>query len=89
METVNRSFDPEGSALGIGEDERLVEVEPPNDFNGWVTVATLISIRHDPIASAVYRQKIGAVLVDEKRRDKGARETIAFPINEYPEGGGS
>lgn len=62
---------------------------PPSDLEGWVMLATLMSIRQEPIASAVYRQKMGAVQVDEKRRDNGASETIAFPMKEYPDGGGS
>lgn len=47
------------------------------------------SMRQEPIASAVYRQNIGAVQVEDIWRKSGARETKAFPMNEYSGAGES
>ena len=73
----------------IGDDARVEAADPLPRFGGMVTTPTLISTRQDPIASEVYRQKIGTVEVADNRLDNGAREMRAFPINEYSGGGDS
>jgi hypothetical protein len=54
-----------------------------------MTFDSLSSMRHEPMASAVYLQNTGAVQVEDKRRQRGARETRAFPMNENSGGGES
>ena len=71
---------------GRGEDD-LVEAPEPGCRLGGVTLRIRRSIRHDPIASAVYRQNMGTVEVDDNRRETGDKETRALPINEYIGGG--
>jgi hypothetical protein len=38
------------------------------------------------MASAVYRQNIGTVEVEESRRERGARDIKALPMKEYSDG---
>ena len=86
---VKESLLPLGIACGMGDDAR-VEAADPVDFRGGTsTFTTLISIRHEPIASAVYLQKIGAIHVDDILRESGARDTSALPMKEYSGGGES
>ena len=79
--SINVSLLPVGIALGIGEEAR-VDGPDPLSLVGRVVFMTFNSIRQEPIASAVYLQKIGAIQVDDILRDKGARETKAFPMKE-------
>lgn len=58
-------------------------------FDACKTLEILISTRHDPIASAVYRQNIGTTDVDDIRRDRGASDKRALPMNENCGGGES
>ena len=71
---------------GRGEDD-LVEVPEPGCRLGGATLRIRRSIRHDPMASAVYRQNMGTIEVDDNRREIGARETSALPMKEYRGGG--
>lgn len=89
LSTVRRyeTLLPLGNALGIGEDERVDGPEPLRCLDDNATLTTFMSMRQDPIASAVYLQKIGAVHVEDIRRDNGAKDTSAFPIKEYSGGG--
>lgn len=75
--------------LGTGEDDRVDVAEPFVYLGDSTTFTTLMSTRHEPIASAVYLQNIGTVEVDGSRRERGAREIRALPINEYSGGGES
>lgn len=75
--------------LGTGEDDRLWTADPPGDLTGGSTFCTLMSTLHDPIASAVYRQKIGSVAVVDSFLERQASETRAFPMKEYSGGGDS
>jgi hypothetical protein len=81
------SLQPVGTAPGTGEDERVEVVEFGVCLGVIVTLTILMSTRQDPIASAVYRQKIGTTEAEESRRDKGASEIRAFPTKEYSGGG--
>ena len=74
---------------GTGEDARVDEDDPLRCLEDKTTLTILMSTRHDPIASAVYRQKIGTVEVEDSRRDKVASDINAFPMNEYSGGGES
>lgn len=78
---------PGGIVPGTGEDERVEADEPLACLEDNTTFKILMSTRHDPIASAVYRQNIGTVEVDESRRERVARDIKAFPMNEYSGGG--
>jgi hypothetical protein len=79
---------PVGTAPGTGEEERVeVEVEFGVCLGVIITLTILMSTRQEPIASAVYLQKIGITEVEESRRDRGASEIRAFPTKEYYGGG--
>lgn len=81
---------PVGKVPGMGDDGLVDAADPlALRFGGNTTLTTFRSTRQDPMASAVYRQKIGMVEVDDNRRDKGARETRALPIKEKSGGGES
>ena len=80
---------PGGTEPGAGEPDRVEGEEPFRYLDGTTTFMILMSMRQDPMASAVYRQKIGTVLVDDSLRDSGASEMRAFPMNEYSGGGDS
>ena len=71
----------------MGEEARVEVVEP--FFDGLTTLTTRRSTRQEPIASAVYRQKMGSVTVEDRLLDRGARDTRAFPMKEYSGGGES
>ena len=87
VSTVNAKLSllPEGSVCGSDTGARPGDAAPLvcEYFVGNTTFDTRISIRHDPIASDVYRQRIGAVQEEDSFRDKGPREMRALPINEY------
>jgi hypothetical protein len=91
MARLKLSLLPGGSITGAGEDERVPArvdgVDPFRYLGETTTFTTLISTRHEPIASAVYRQKMGTVLLELSLLESGARLTRAFPINEYSGGG--
>ena len=87
MVNAKESLLPLGIAEGIGDEALIGGPEPLTSLDGVTTFTTFSSMRHDPIASAVYLQKIGAIQVDDIRRDRGAKETIAFPINEKSRAG--
>lgn len=76
-------------APGAGEEARVDAAEPFKYLAGMATLTILMSTRHDPIASAVYRQKIGTVDEEERRRESGARDRSALPMKEYAGGGKS
>ena len=76
-----------GTVPGAGEDDRVEAADPFRNLGGKTTLRTFMSMRHDPMASAVYRQKIGTVDEEGSRRDRETREMSALPMNEY-EGGG-
>lgn len=80
LPTANDLF-PFGEGGGRGEDD-LVEVPEPGYRLGEETLRIRRSIRHEPIASAVYRQNIGTIEVDDNRRETGAKETRALPMKE-------
>jgi hypothetical protein len=80
---------PGGTVPGTGEVDRVEGLDSFAYFAGRVTLITRMSIRQDPMASAVYRQNIGTVDVEESRRERGARDISAFPMNEYSGGGES
>lgn len=80
---------PGGTCPGTGEEERVEEDDPFKYLAERTTFTTLMSTRHEPMASAVYRQKIGTVDVDDNLRESGASEIRAFPIKEYSGGGES
>lgn len=73
----------------IGEDALVETLDPLRLLGGGVTLAILISTLQEPMASAVYRQKMGTVEVDESRLERGASDTRAFPIKEYSGAGES
>jgi len=58
-------------------------------FDACRTLEILMSTRQEPIASAVYRQNIGTTDVEDSRRDRGARDRRALPMNEKCGGGDS
>lgn len=74
--------DPAGLAPGRGDDDRVEGAEPLGELPAGRGMATFISIRHEPMASAVYRQKMGNVDVDETFRPSGASDTSALPMKE-------
>ena len=80
---------PGGTVPGDGEDARDDGNDPLRYLEDRTTLTILMSTRHEPIASAVYRQKIGTVEVEDNRRDKVASEIKAFPMKEYSGGGES
>lgn len=83
MDKTKVTLLPETRASGSG-DEGLAEVTDPVAWRvGGVTVVMRISMRQDPMASAVYREKIGTTKVDGSRRHSGARDMRAFPIKLY------
>ncbi len=91
MSTVKKKLSllPGGTVPGTGEDDR-VEVLDALAWRGErMTFEILISMRHEPIASEVYLQKIGTMEVDDRRRDRGARDISELPMNEYSGGGES
>ena len=67
---------------GTGDDDRVEVVEVLACLGERTTFAILISTRQDPIASAVYLQKIGTVDEDDSRRERGANDKRAVPMNE-------
>jgi hypothetical protein len=86
------SFVPECMILVLLStgDEALVEADDAIAyFAGGITLTSLISTRHDPIASAVYLQKMGTVDTDESFLESGASEISALPMNENSGGGES
>jgi len=78
---------PEGIAPGMGEEGRVDGVDLLECLSDNITLTILMSTRHEPMASAVYRQNIGTVEVDESRRDSGASDINEFPTKEYSGGG--
>ena len=72
---------PEGIkvTVGAGDEARVEVLEPPTRLPAWVTLTILMSTRHDPIASAVYRQNMGIVDDEDNLRDSGANDTSALP----------
>ena len=80
---------PGGTVPGTGDEDRVEVLEELACLGDKMTLAILISMRHEPIASAVYRQKIGMTDEDDRRRDRGASGTSALPMNEYSGGGES
>jgi hypothetical protein len=78
---------PDGIEPGIGEDGRVEAADLLACFSDKTTLTILMSIRHEPIASAVYLQKIGTVEVDESRRESGASDINELPMKEYSGGG--
>lgn len=89
VSTVRKKFNllPGGKAPGIGEADPL---ECPFDgLEGRTTLTNFISTRQEPIASAVYRQNIGTVEVQDNLRETGANEIRALPMKEYSGGGES
>ena len=89
MSTVRMKLSllPGGTVPGEGEDARVELAEELACLGDNTTFAIFNSTLHEPIASAVYRQKIGTMDVEESRRARGANETKALPINEYSGGG--
>jgi len=75
---------PEGIAPGMGEEGRVDGVDLLECLSDNITLTILMSTRHEPMASAVYRQNIGTV---ESRRDSGASDINEFPTKEYSGGG--
>jgi len=74
----------------MGDDGRVDAADPlALRLGGMMTLTTLRSTRHEPIASAVYLQKIGTVDVEGNLRESGAREIKALPMKEYSGGGES
>jgi hypothetical protein len=80
LPTANGLF-PFGVEDGKGEDDLVEAAEPACRFGGAM-LRIRRSIRHDPIASAVYRQNIGTIEVNDNRRETGAKETKALPMKE-------
>jgi hypothetical protein len=74
---------------GTGEADRVGGVEPFRYFADGTTLVILMSIRHEPIASAVYRQNIGTVEFEDSRRARGVSDIKALPMKEYSGGGES
>jgi hypothetical protein len=89
--TVKKNINllPDRMVPGTGEADRVEGVEPFRCFTDGTTLDILMSIRHEPMASAVYRQNIGTVEVEDKRRASGASENKALPMKEYSGGGES
>ena len=75
--------------FGAGDEDRVDTLDPLVRRVGGVTLTILMSTRHEPIASAVYRQNIGTVEDDDIRRARGVKEIRALPMNEYSGGGDS
>ena len=80
---------PGGTIDGAGDDDRVGGDEKFAYLEDRTTLTTLMSIRQEPIASAVYLQKIGAVDMEDIFRDRVASERSALPIKEYSGGGES
>lgn len=78
---------PDGIDPGIGEEDRVDAVDLLVCLSDSITLTILMSTRHEPMASAVYRQNIGTVEVEESRRDNGASDINELPMNEYSGGG--
>jgi hypothetical protein len=78
---------PDGIDPGIGEEERVDAADLLVCLSDNITLIILMSTRHEPMASAVYRQNIGTVEVDESRRDSGASDSNELPMKEYSGGG--
>lgn len=78
---AKESLLPTGNALGSCG-EGLGDAAPFVYLVGKTTLTTFTSIRHEPMASAVYLQKIGATQVDDMPRDSGANDMVALPIKE-------
>jgi hypothetical protein len=74
---------PNGITPGAREEGRVEAVDSVVCPVDTATLMILISIRHEPMASAVYLQNIGTVDVDENLRERGANEINALPMNEY------
>ena len=72
---------------GTGEEERVEVVEFGVCLGITTMLTILMSIRQEPIASEVYRQKMGTTEVEGSRRDRVASESRAFPTKEYSGGG--
>lgn len=85
----NPSFVPGGIDPGAGEDDLVEEAEPLAYLEDNVMLTTFTSTRQEPMASAVYLQKIGTVDVLDNFLYKGARDMRAFPMKEYSGGGES
>lgn len=83
------SFVPGGMVPGTGEEARVDADDALAYLDASIALTSLISMRHEPIASAVYLQKMGTVDDDDSRRERGAREIRALPIKEYSGGGES
>jgi hypothetical protein len=78
---------PDGMAHGAGDAGRVDTGVPC--FDACNTLEILMSTRHEPIASAVYRQNIGTTDVEDSLRDSGASDKRALPMNENCGGGES
>ena len=73
---------PGGTVTGTGEDARVEVLEAFGCFDGTTTLAIFTSMRHEPMASAVYLQKIGTMEEHVNRRDNGASDRSALPMKE-------
>lgn len=89
MVMKNINLLPGRTVPGTGDDDRVDEVELFRCLAESTTLTIFMSTRQEPIASDVYRQKIGTVEVEDSRRARGARDIKAFPIKEYSGGGES
>lgn len=85
MVIVKVNFDGEGDLVPGRGEPALVEGADPFCERMGVDCggeATLRSTRHEPIASLVYRQKIGRMEEVDSFRERGERDTKAFPMKE-------
>lgn len=83
------SLVPGGIVPEIGEEARVDADDALAYLEDSIALTSLISTRQEPIASAVYLQKIATVEEDDNRRDSGASEIRALPMKEYSGGGES
>lgn len=89
MVKKNINLLPDRIVPGTGEADRVEGAEPFRCFMDGTTLDIFMSIRHEPIASAVYRQNIGTVEFEDSRRPSGASDIKALPMKEYSGGGES
>ena len=67
---------------GTGDVARVEVAEALAYLGDRTTFEILISMRHEPIASAVYLQNMGTTEEDDSLLDRDAKESNAFPMNE-------